>query len=103
MVSTHEDVGNKDAVELALLKQLGKLDPVADVVKVPGAVIRMSPEARRLMTTARLYKGIDDELLLGLCSHRRCFGRHGVGCGADEVQQKGHRNNFIKPRRKPSL
>lgn len=39
-------------MKLGLLKQLGELDPMADLVEPPGLVVRMAPETGGLVTTA---------------------------------------------------
>lgn len=39
-------------MELGLFKQLSQLDPMVDVGKPPGLVVRMSPEPWGLMSTA---------------------------------------------------
>jgi len=62
----HKNIGDENTVKLSLLKKLSQFYPVTDVVKIPRFIIWMSPKTRRLMTTARFNKGVDDELLLGL-------------------------------------
>ena len=62
---TYEDVCNEHAMEFALLKELGQLSPVTDVIEPPRLIIRVTPETRRLVTTAGLNERIDDQLFLG--------------------------------------
>jgi len=47
-----EDVSNKYAVELGLLKQFGELNPVIDISEAPGLVVGVTPEAGRLVAAA---------------------------------------------------
>lgn len=70
--STYKHIGNEHAVEVALLQQLGKLDPVLDVVEVRRPVTGMPPEAGGLMAATRFDKGVDDQLLLGARAGARC-------------------------------
>lgn len=60
----YQNIGDEHAMELALLQELGQLDPVLDAIEIPGTVSRMPPQPRRLMPAAGFDKGIYDELLL---------------------------------------
>lgn len=51
-----EDISYEDAVEIGLLEHLCKLNPVIYVGKPPRLVVRMSPETRRLVSTAWGHK-----------------------------------------------
>lgn len=65
-------------MDFSLLKELCKVHPMLDIVEVPGPILGVPPQSGRLMSAARLYKSIDNELFLGLFSLFRRGGGHGV-------------------------
>src|ERR1700730_16140885 len=44
-----EDVGEEDAFKLSTLEKLGELSPILEIGIFMGAILRMAPEAWRLM------------------------------------------------------
>ena len=59
-----QHVGNKQAVELTAFQQTRQVNPVIQVLILPGAVARMGPQPRRLVTDAVHIKSIQANFTL---------------------------------------
>lgn len=57
-----QNVRDEDAVELGRLEQFGKFNPVVDVVEAVRLIVRMPPEARRLVATAYNRRSASDSV-----------------------------------------
>ena len=56
------DVGDEDAVEDAAFERAGHILPVVEILVLPGLVLRMRPQARRLVADAVHVEGVEVDL-----------------------------------------
>ena len=59
-----QHIGNKQAVELATLKQARQIDPIIQVFILPGPIARMGPKPRRLVADAVHVEGVETNFTL---------------------------------------
>ena len=59
-----QHIGNKQAVELATLKQARQIDPIIQIFILPGPIARMGPQPRRLVADAVHVEGVETNFTL---------------------------------------